>query len=485
MERIDELQAVLDIGIAISAQKDRSRLFDMIITKSMEITRCDAGTLYRYRDGKLEFTVMKTLSMNVSRGENGEKIDLPPVEMKEENICAYAAIHRESLNIPDVGRNGRFDFSGPRRYDEITGYHTVSMLVVPLINDDDVVGVLQLINALDEDGNITGFDPVHETIIYALGSLAAITVSNMRYQEELKEQMWSFTEAMAAAIDERTPYNASHTRHVAGYAGMLADYINRLHDAGKEEEYFDIRRKEQLVMGALLHDIGKLGIPLNVMNKATRLDGREKDIEKRLEVFGLKARIAMLEKRMDEARFEELSGIIEEARELVGKVNAADYVDAATHERMLSILDQEYSAKGDPVQPFFTEEEKKCLGVVKGTLTDEERNVMESHVLITEKILDKVHFNKYFVNAPVFAVQHHECLNGKGYPRGLKGDELCTESRIMAVADICDALLATDRPYKKPIPRERAFDIMRDMAKEGRIDGKYVEYLYQCTGEKE
>ena len=114
-----------------------------------------------------------------------------------------------------------------------------------------------------------------------------------------------------------------------------------------------------------------------------------------------------------------------------------------------------------------------------------ERRIMQSHVEITERTLKKVHFNKYFANSPVYAVQHHECLNGKGYPRGLTAEELCTESRIIAVADICDALLAEDRPYKKPIPREKAFDIMRSMAKEGNIDGRLVEYLYECTKPEE
>ena len=482
MNRVDELQTILDIGIALSAEKDRNKLFDMIISRSMSITNCDAGTLYRYKNDKLEFRVMKTLSMQVSKGENGEKIDLPPVEMREENICAYSAIHRETLNIENVREDNRFDFSGPRRYDEITGYHTVSMMVVPLINDEDeVVGVLQLINALDTDGRVKAFDPYQEKLVYALGSLTAIAVSNMRYQEELKEQMWSFTEAMAAAIDERTPYNASHTRHVAEYCGMIADYTNELHEKGVEEEYFTPNRREQLVMGAFLHDIGKMAVPLAVMNKSTRLDGREKEINARLEMFGLRAKICLLEEKTDQAWYDDISRKLDDAKQIVERVNGAGFVDEETREQLKKALEYSFSEPGEKAQPFFTEEEKECLSIVKGTLTDQERRKMESHVEITERILSKVHFNKYFANSPVFAAQHHECLNGKGYPRGLTADQLCTESRIMAVADICDALLATDRPYKKPMAREDAFRIMRDMAKAGNIDSKYVEYLYECT----
>ena len=295
------------------------------------------------------------------------------------------------------------------------------------------------------------------------------------YQRELKAQMWSFTEAMAAAIDERTPYNASHTRNVAKYCGMMADYINVLHKKGKEKEHFSQNRREQLVMGALMHDIGKIAVPLEVMNKATRLGGREEEIKRRLDIIRLKAEVRYLQGEKDEAWYKDIEEKIGAALDITEKVNSAGFVDEATREELKKVLDYKYEE-----EPFFTEGEKEALSIVKGTLTDEERKVMESHVTITKRILSKVHFNKYFQNSPILAGQHHECLNGKGYPDGLTAEELSTDARIMAVADICDALLATDRPYKKPIPMEKAFDIMRDMAKEERIDGKLVEYLYQC-----
>ncbi|MBO4863646.1 MAG: CHASE2 domain-containing protein [Eubacterium sp.] len=300
------------------------------------------------------------------------------------------------------------------------------------------------------------------------------------YQRELKAQMWSFTEAMAAAIDERTPYNASHTRNVAKYCGMMADYMNSLHAKGKEKEHFSTNRREQLVMGALMHDIGKIAVPLEVMNKATRLGGREEEIKKRLDIICLKANVRYLQGEKDEAWYKDIEEKTKTAWEMISKVNGAGFVDEETREELAKVLEYSYED-----EPFFTDSEKECLSIVKGTLTNEERKVMESHVTITKRILSKVHFNKYFRNSPILAGQHHECLNGKGYPDGLTAEELSTDARIMAVADICDALLATDRPYKKPIPMEKAFDIMRDMAKNGNIDGKLVEYLYQCLKEQE
>ena len=259
---------------------------------------------------------------------------------------------------------------------------------------------------------------------------------------------------------------------------MIADRINFMHSKGKEKEHFSQNRREQLVMAAFLHDIGKMAVPLSIMNKATRLGGREKDIEVRLELIRLKARIKMLEDGSDEKEYRDIIAKTEEASKMVEKVNAAGFVDEETRKQLEAIM--EYSYDGEP---FFKEEEKECLKIVKGTLSDNERKIMESHVTITKKILDKVYFNKYFKNSPKWAAQHHESLDGRGYPNGLSAEQLSTDSRILAVADICDALLATDRPYKKPIPLEKAFDIMRDMAENNKVDGKYVEYLYQCLSE--
>ena len=476
----DELNRILDTGIALSKEKDRNKLLDMILDESISITHCDAGTLYICRDDKLHFQVMKTLSMHVDKGKNGEKIDLPPVPMVPQNICAYTVIHKQPLNIENVYENEKFDFSGPKQYDKMTGYHTRSMLTIPLLNqEDEVVGVLQLINALDEEGIIIPFDPGLEHIILSLASQAAIAVSNIRYMEEIKDQMWSFTEAMAETIDTRTPYNANHVRMVAAYAGKMADYINKQHELGLEEEYFSQNRKEQLLLGALLHDIGKVSIPIKVMNKATRLETRLNDIEMRFELFRTRYRVQLLEGELDQEQYQTVIARLDNDLALIREVNATGFLSDEKKQELEDILFDVYKGT-EGEQPYFTEEEKEDLLIRKGTLTEKERRIMESHVEMTERILAKVHFNQNYQDAVKWAVQHHECLDGSGYPRQLKAEELSTESRILAVADICDALLATDRPYKKPLPREKAFAIMHDMAEQGKIDEKLVNYMEQC-----
>lgn len=476
----NDLLSLLEIGNALTGEKDRNKLLDMILNRSMEIASCDAGTLYILKDDALHFKIMKTISQGIDNGRDGEEINLPPVPLKEENICAYTAIHKQPVNIPDVYDSTLFDFSGPIKYDKMTGYHTGSMLAIPLLNqEEETVGVLQLINAMDEEGKNISFDTSVEKILFALASQAAIAISNMQYIEEMKEQMWSFTEAMTEAIDARTPYNGSHTRMVAEYAGMLADYINALHEKGMETEFFPVNRKEQLVMSALLHDIGKMVIPTKVMNKATRLGENLERIENRLTILDLRTELRYKNQEMNEAEYHTLKQQISKTIETVKKADAAGFLPDDLEEALKECFTYSY-ADGTEEKPFLTEEEKECLSVKKGTLTAKERQQMESHVEMTERILGRVHFNSYFKNSPVWAVQHHECINGRGYPKHLKGEELPLESRILAVADICDALLATDRPYKKPIPMEKAFFIMEDMAANGNIDGKIVGYLKEC-----
>ncbi len=477
--------SIMDIGIAVSREKDRNKLLDMIIDKGMELTNADAGTLYILKEDKLYFKIMKTVSQGVDKGRNGEEIEIPPVPLKEENICAYCAIHKKSLNIEDVYYSDEFDFSGPIRYDKMTGYRTQSMMTIPLIGlEDEALGVLQLMNAQDKEGTVIPFAKELEHIVFSLSSQASIAVCNMQYLEQIKEQMWSFTEAMTEAIDARTPYNASHTRNVGKYAGMLADYYNELYEKGEETEYFSQDRKEQLLMGAMLHDIGKMIVPTKVMNKATRLGDDYDKVLQKLNFYKAKYEIMHLKNFLSDEEYDDKVACMEKAISVVEQVDAAGFVNDELYaqlEEVLTYTYQDLTEEGSEEIFVFTDTEKECLLVKKGTLTDKEREIMESHVVMTERILSKVKFNSKYKDAALFASQHHECLNGKGYPKHLTGDELPVESKILAVADICDALLATDRPYKKPMPREKAFFILEDMAKFGNIDGKIVGYLKACT----
>ena len=209
----EDFKQILKIGIKLSTEKDRNRLLSSILEKGMEITNCDAGILYLYENGGLTYKIIKILSTGVSRGENGEPItDMPPVPMAEENVCAYTALHREIVNVP-AGGQGSSGYNKPasvcfaqKDFDELTGCHTQSQLVIPLENsENELIGVLQLINAMDGEGKVIPFDKQYNIIIRSLGAIAAIELTNISYMEELRAQMYSFVEALTTALDERTP----------------------------------------------------------------------------------------------------------------------------------------------------------------------------------------------------------------------------------------------------------------------------------------
>ncbi|MGN0350517.1 MAG: HD-GYP domain-containing protein [Roseburia sp.] len=477
-----DFEQILNIGISLTTEKDSNKLFDTIVESGMEITQCDASTLYLYEDGVLKFKIMKTISQDISRGSHGESIDdIPSVEFREENICAYTAIHRQVVNIPDVYDSDTFDFSGPKRYDAMTGYRTKSMLVIPIENNTgELLGVLQMINAMDQDGNVIAFDPSYEIIIRSLGSLAAIELINLQYLEEIKIQLHSFVEAMATAIDKRTPYNGTHTRKVAEYSLILAKKINEKHEENLAEEFFDDDRLEKLELAALLHDIGKMVIPREIMNRATRLDHDMEKLEKRYQLLRCYYEIDMLRGTISSGEYEQKITFLREEEEFIHRIDTVGFLPDEDYDRVQRLAEHTYVTPEGEEIPYLTERERECLSIRKGTLTDEDRKKMESHVEMTSKILSKVRFNKNYKDVPKWAGEHHEYLNGTGYPNHLREENLEIETRIITISDVYDALTARDRPYKPAIPMEKAFKILHSMVEEGKLEGRLVDWLEEA-----
>lgn len=478
----EDFEKILNIGIRLSTERDRTHMLAAILESGMEITNCDAGTLYLSENNGLTFKLMKTLSKGINRGMDKEPIDdIPPVPMEENNVCSYAAIHREVVNIPDVYDSSRFDFSGPRKYDSLTGYRTKSQLVVPIENNEnELIGVLQLINAMDESGNIIAFDSQYEIIIRSLGSMAAIELTNLSYMEALKTQIYSFAEALTTAMEGRTPYNALHTRNVERYTRILADYITRLHEQGKCDKYFEPKQKEQLMLAALVHDIGKMVVPLSTMNKATRLDVELDKIVERFKLLRALYEIDMLRGDITEEAYKAAAADLEEELAFIREINTISYVDDEAYEHVSRLAAKKHIDKDGTILPYLTDRETDCLGIRSGTLTSDERKEMENHVVMTSKILDKVQFYPGFSLVPKWVGAHHEYMDGSGYPKHLKGDELDFETRLLTVVDIYDALTATDRPYKEPIPKDKALEILEDMGRQGKVDLWLVERLKEA-----
>lgn len=471
---------ILEIGIALSTEKNYANLLQLILQKSMEVTHCDGGTLYLYENGYLHFNIMQTISLDIYQDVNQAPIDLPPVALREENVCAYAAIHKEVINIEDVYNSSRFDFSGPKNYDPIINYHTKSMLVLPLLShENELIGVVQLINALDDHGNVIAFQKAFERIILSLASQAAVAVSNMRFLSEIKDLLHSFVAAMGAAVDARTPYNGNHTRKVTEHVGGFAKYLQTLYIKGEYEEPFDENRIEQITMAAALHDIGKMIIPLRIMDKNTRLDSSFDKIKQRFLLLQCYYELDYLKGRIDKAAYDAEYNYIEESFLLVKKLNSMGYLPPEYEEPIKALGEKSYRLGDGTLLYYLTEYEKKCLCIKKGTLTNEERTAMENHVLMTSHILENIHFSKNYQNVKLFAGNHHELLDGSGYPRHLTEKDISSDVRILTMIDIYDALTSDDRPYKKIMPQETAFCVLNEMAEEGKLDGKLIHLFEQ------
>ena len=471
----EDMKRILDIGIKLTSEKSYARLYELIMQEAMAITACDAGTLYICKDGKLYFTIMRTNSQNIYKGGDGEVIDMPPVEMRESNVCSYSAIHKKIINIADVYSDDSFDWQGPKKYDSITGFHTQSMLVIPLVNhEEEVLGVLQLINAMDTEGKIIPFDTAFEYVIYSLASQASISLSNQMLIKELKDLMDSFVDAMTTAIDSRTPYNAHHTRMVAQYCDEMAEYIHEQHLLGNTEYDISEPDREQLVMAARLHDVGKMIIPLSVMNKATRVEAELPAMRKHWDWLKAELRICLLEGKMTEDEYNMAVTELEESREVAEQADKAGFLMDELYEKVQKAGKLKYVVSDGSEAPFITPEQEDCLLVRKGTLTAKERRVIESHVEYTNVILKDIHFGNKYDKVQLWAGRHHEYLNGTGYPDRINAEELNTEMRLLTIMDIYESLTSSDRPYKKPMPPERAVSVLESMVEEGKLDAGLV-----------
>ena len=297
--REEKFKTFLEVGVSLSAERDYNRLLEKILRCVMDLSNCDAGTLYLLEDGALHFKIMCNNTMNTYSGGDGFDCGLPPVALTRESVCALALLDDETIRIEDVWNCQKYDLAGPMRYDAITGYHTQSMIVVPMRNrEGGKVGVLQLINAQDDNGAVCPFKDEIVLAVESVASQAAITIQNARYIQEMKELFQSFVRVMSTAIDERSPYNASHTRHMAVYGDRFLCELNRKAAEEGKEPPFSAARRAELLTSVWLHDIGKLVIPLEVMDKPARLRPEQHTaIFHRMEVLRLRGEIDCLSGR--------------------------------------------------------------------------------------------------------------------------------------------------------------------------------------------
>jgi len=480
-----ELKRGLDVLRAFSKERDYEKLLDIILTKMMDITRADAGTLYMVEDNMLHFKVVKNISMDIFQTRN--EVKLPPIALNSENIdniSAYSALKNEIISIKDVYNNCQFNFQGPKNYDKLTGYKTCSMLTLPLTTgwntEPEVMGVIQLINSIDtKTGEVIPFVDIDEQpILTALANIAANTLTNVTHMRDMKMLFKSFVAVMTQAIDERSRHSSHHTQNVSKICMDFAAYLGNKFPPG-HAFHFDDDRIESLGIAALLHDIGKIVTPVNIMDKGSRFGERIQSIRHRFEIKKNQLEIDFLRGIIDEASYNEQKEELEEAKAMVDAINPAGFVPEDVFVKAEALLkSMTYNSPlGDPL-PLLDEYEIEALLLRRGTLTESEWQVMKEHVVVTGRLLDEMTFWKYYekyADIPEWAKNHHEFLDGSGYPRQLKGDEIHLETCVITIADIFEALIADDRPYKRRVPADKALSILWEMAEVGKLNKELVK----------
>ena len=472
---------LIRIAIALSAEKDTSKVLDMILQVAMKISNCDAGTVYVVEDDHLNFHNSYTYAGGFADDANAEKKTMPPVPLSREYISACAVLDKKEINIADVYTSDEYDFSGAKKYDKMTGYKTQSMLVIPMEDDrGDVIGVLQLINAQDADRNIIPFPDKDEDIITALASLGAVILTNRRLSEQVLETLHSLVKVMVEAIETRSSYNANHTKSMVHYADKFLTYMGQTSD----ERPLTDEERDSFLMSVWLHDIGKLVIPLEIMDKPTRLGTLDEGIRTRVTIATLMEEIEALKAPASREEHDNRAKELKDALSFILECNTKGFLPDETIDELKRLATLKCRTEEGKEIALLTEDELTAITVRKGTLTDAERDAMQSHVTYTYRMLQKMHFEGIYKNVPGWAAGHHEFLDGTGYPNHLTAKDIPKEVRFLTIIDVYDALTAEDRPYKPPMPPEKAFGILDSMAEEGKIDKKILQKFRESNAWK-
>jgi HD-GYP domain-containing protein (c-di-GMP phosphodiesterase class II) len=494
--RLEELN---EVGIALSRVKDTSRLLEAILVAAKKITNADGGTLYRIDAEKklVHFEIVRTDSLNVAMGgTTGVEVPFYPVRLFDDKgrpnnsmVVAYSVLHDETVNIADAYTAEGFDFSGTKNFDGKTGYRSTSFLTVPMKNhEDEIIGVLQLINAKDrQTGQTVPFSEADQRLAESLASQAAVALTNRQLIDQLEDLFESFISLINAAIDDKSPYTGGHCQRVPMLTMMIAEAVNATEEGPLSGFKMTDKDRYELKIAGLLHDCGKVTTPVHVVDKATKLQtifDRIALIDTRFEILKRDAEIAALKTRLDapknlawrrETAERELSGRyrqIEEDRQFLRFCNFGSEAMRTEDQQRVRDISKSYrwrDTEGNE-SDFLTVDEINNLTIRSGTLTKEERQVINHHIEVTIKMLESLPWPRHLKNVAEYAGGHHERMDGKGYPRGLVRDQMSVQARVMGIADIFEALTAKDRPYKKGKTLTESLHILGKFKLNGHVD---------------
>ena len=493
-QRLEQLNA---IGASLSAERDIDRLLESILAAAKTITRADGGTLYRVTEDKtLRFEIVRTSSLKYYLGgTTGNPVPFYPIQLYKDGkpnhsmVAAHAALTGKTVNIPDAYTAEGFDFSGTRAFDSKTGYRSQSFLTVPMRNHDhEIIGVLQLINAHDpSSGKVVAFSPSDQRLAESLASQAAVALTNRMLIMQLEQLFESFINLMNSAIDEKSPYTGGHCQRVPVLTMLLAEAVNDTREGPLRDFNMSEKDRYELKIAGLLHDCGKVTTPVHVVDKATKLEtifDRVHLIDTRFEVLKRDAEIDTLQKKVSflqekkpmeaasvEKRLRERLRALDDDRRFLHTTNiGSERMSDEDIARVKRIAAYRWRDSAGHEADFLTADEVKNLTVRAGTLTDDERKIINHHIVATIKMLEALPWPKHLTKVPEYAGGHHERMDGKGYPKGLTREQMSVQARCMGIADIFEALTAKDRPYKKGKTLSESLEILGRMKLNGHVD---------------
>jgi HD-GYP domain-containing protein (c-di-GMP phosphodiesterase class II) len=492
-DRVKNLERLYRVGVALSSERNKNRLLEMILLEAKSLCGADGGTLYLRTDtDHLEFEIMRTDSLGIAfGGTTGEAITLPPIPMVDpasgqpnlKNVATAAALLKRSVNIPDAYDAKGFDFSGTKAFDARNSYRSTSFLAIPLVNSEDrVIGVLQLLNARDPaTGAVVPFQEEHQRIVEALASQAGIALDNQLLLEGQRALLESFIKAIAAAIDSKSPHTGGHCERVPILTEMLAQAACDATDGPFAEFRLDDDEWYELRIAAWMHDCGKVTTPVHVMDKATKLEtifDRIELVRARFEVLKRDLEIEYLEASRApgadavalRAACDRKKAELDDDLAFLERANiGGEFLEPEKQARIVEIGKRTYVQGGTP-RMLLSAEEMKNLTVSRGTLTPEERLVINGHMVQTINMLEALPFPRNLRRVPEYAGGHHEKMDGTGYPRGVFAGDMSIPARIMAIADVFEALTAQDRPYKAAKKLSETMRIMGFMKRDNHLD---------------
>lgn len=479
------ISRLLEIGAALSAETDTNKLLALILESAQSIVNADGGTLYRVTsDGFLKFEILRNRSLNIYEGPAiGVPVDAPPLPLYRDGkplldkVATYCFHRDETINVADVYAAEDAVFTGPRTMDARLGYHTTSLLAVPMKNHEkEIIGVIQLINAADPaTGEVVAFSPASQTLVESLVSQAAVALTNRLLISQLEKLFESFIELINDAIDDKSPYTHGHCTRVPELTMLLAQAVNQTAVGPLKHFHMTPRDEYELKIAGLLHDCGKITTPVHVVDKGTKLQtifDRIVLIDTRFEVVRRDVEIAFMRGQITREQRDVRLAKLDSDRNFLRKANiGAEFMQERDVARVREIAHAyRWTGPDGEEADFLDAEEIENLTIGYGTLNDAERKIINHHIDITIRMLEKLPWPKHLRNVPEYAGGHHERMDGRGYPRGLTRDQMSVQARCMGIADIFEALTACDRPYKQGKKLSEALTILGKMKLDGHID---------------